>query len=532
MTAEAPGVGSARPRASHERRATLFALTWGLVTLFHLAGNARPSFDTLVHPVVQFALGVVALVVCLAPCRRGPLLVLCALVPISAWLEAPFVGNHWVLAAALSMVYLMSRLVVSVSSRRTGRRWHAWELFAPTARLVLLGAYAFAGFAKLNSGFFDTATSCAVFYQDQIVGSWGLSQLSVEGLGWPSLAVVLAAAAVELSVPVLLVLRRSRRWGLLLALGFHWSLALDLAQHFWDFSSVLFAGFLLFADDRQVDHVTDALTRARDRTRASVWMILVTVGVAAGAVVTVSAAIAGPHPLHVVAVLLGHGAWMTLGTGILVLIAVATLRIRPAPERRALRAPAAVMLLVPVLVVFNGLTPYLELKTGFGWNMYSNLHTVGGETNHLLVPATLDLSGAQLDLVEVLETSDPALAPLIDSQYAVVSSEAARVCGPAPRRVADLPPGRPAGGCRSHRRRAVAVQRCQCPLPPPAVLPGGGRVRQRAVPAGLQPSSLTKPSGHGGRWSRDSQATFRRAATPEDVPYHRRSATSGRTDSQ
>jgi hypothetical protein len=55
--------------------------------------------------------------------------------------------------------------------------------------------------------------------------------------------------------------------------------------------------------------------------------------------------------------------------------------------------------------------------------MYSNLRTVGGETNHLLVPATLDLSGAQLDLVEVLETSDPTLAPLIDSQYAVVFSE-------------------------------------------------------------------------------------------------------------
>lgn len=35
------------------------------------------------------------------------------------------------------------------------------------------------------------------------------------------------------------------------------------------------------------------------------------------------------------------------------------------------------MLLVPVLVVFNGLTPYLELKTGFGWNMHSNLRTVG-----------------------------------------------------------------------------------------------------------------------------------------------------------
>ncbi len=121
-----------------------------------------------------------------------------------------------------------------------------------------------------------------------------------------------------------------------------------------------------------------------------------------------------------------------LGTAILVLVAQATLRTRPVPEPGALRAPAAVMLLVPVLVAFNGLTPYLELKTGIGWNRYSNLRTVAGQTNHLLVPATVDLSGAQSDLVEVLETSDPDLAPLIGSQYAVVFGELLEYAGQHP----------------------------------------------------------------------------------------------------
>ena len=64
---------------------------------------------------------------------------------------------------------------------------------------------------------------------------------------------------------------------------------------------------------------------------------------------------------------------------------------------------------MPALVVANGLTPYLELKTGFGWNMYSNLRTVAGETNHLLVPATWDLTGLQSDRVSVISSSDPAL---------------------------------------------------------------------------------------------------------------------------
>ena len=54
----------------------------------------------------------------------------------------------------------------------------------------------------------------------------------------------------------------------------------------------------------------------------------------------------------------------------------------PAPARHALRVGHVVFLLVPLLVVANGLTPYLELKTGFGWNMYANLRTVDGESNH------------------------------------------------------------------------------------------------------------------------------------------------------
>ena len=68
---------------------------------------------------------------------------------------------------------------------------------------------------------------------------------------------------------------------------------------------------------------------------------------------------------------------------------VATLRYlrqrRPEPERGALRVHHVVFLLVPLLVVANGLTPYLELKTAYGWNMYANLRTVDGDSNHFVV---------------------------------------------------------------------------------------------------------------------------------------------------
>ena len=405
-------------------RAAVFAVAWGLAALFHLAGNPPPPFAEagVLSIAVQLGVGVAAVLVLALPCRRAPLVVLCALIPVSAWVEAPFVGNHWVLAAAISITYLLATAIVAL---RSGP-WDAagvWAAFAPVARIVLLTMYSFAAFAKLNTDFFDPAVSCAVFYQDQLVRSWGLGSLSVMGEPRLGVLVAVAAAAVELSVPVLLLVPRTRRMGLLLALTFHWSLALDLAQHFWDFSSVLFAAFLLFLDDEQVRALTSIVTRLRSDTRPAI-RLLVTAFAATG-LAPVLAATGAPQVVaaRVLAVLAGHAAWVVIGTAGLLVVHVATLRTRRVCGDSALTPVTPLLLIVPVLVTVNGLTPYLEVKTGFGWNMYSNLRTVAGETNHLLVPATLDVSGLQSDRVEVVATSDSALSPLVGSEYEVVYSE-------------------------------------------------------------------------------------------------------------
>ena len=58
------------------------------------------------------------------------------------------------------------------------------------------------------------------------------------------------------------------------------------------------------------------------------------------------------------------------------------------------------VLLVPLLTGLNGCSPYLGLKTETAFAMYSNLRTEGGQSNHLLVPAGVQLFGFQQDLVE------------------------------------------------------------------------------------------------------------------------------------
>jgi len=404
-------------------RFALFARMWAGAALFHLAGNARDALTTSPGLAVGSALlGVVALLTLASPRRLSRLVALCVLVPVTAWLEAPVVGNHWVLAAAISVALVLSAGTAAQRGRDMGID-DVWRMFAPTARLTLLAAYAFAAFAKLNTGFFDPVVSCAVYYHNQLVGSWGLQVLQVAEGDAAGRLLPLVAAVTELTVAVTLALPRTRRLGLVVAVGFHWVLAMDIAQHFWDFSAVLLATFFLFLDDGQVTRLREQARRVRGHR---LWPAgLIPVVVAGWAlVVLVLNVFPVPRALDLLLLVLGHLAWWAYGTvAVLAVLGLVTAPRGTAAGRDRLRPPSWVLCAVPALVVLNGLTPYLEVKTGFGWNMYSNLRTVDGVSNHLLVPATLDVTGVQGDQVRIIESSDPELARLGEEEYVVAYSE-------------------------------------------------------------------------------------------------------------
>jgi hypothetical protein len=63
----------------------------------------------------------------------------------------------------------------------------------------------------------------------------------------------------------------------------------------------------------------------------------------------------------------------------------------------------------PALLIFDGINPYLGLKTDTAFAMYSNLRSEGGTTNHLIWRHPLDLANYQEDLVQIVDSSDPAL---------------------------------------------------------------------------------------------------------------------------
>jgi len=364
-----------------------FARTLGLAVVAHLVGNpAGWRSDQLggspALVVASAALGAAAVLLLVRP-TRTVLAATAALTLLSLWLELPVTGNHWLLVGFIALATL-----VSLATR------DPWAWLSVTGRWILLGFYSFAAFAKLNTGFLDPQVSCGVFYANQSLGSFGLPTFTADGpLG---AAAVAGPVLVELSVPILLAFTRTRRAGVLLALVFHTVISLDFAQHFYDFTAALVVLLCLFLPE-------PTLERLEGRIAGSP---LLRVGVTTVAAILVAASLLPPSPTTIATVrLIGFGAWVPVAVWIIWHVA----RDRFGPAPLPMRLPSATAWIIVVLVVTNGLTPYLELKTSLGFNMYANLVTVAGETNHLVVPRTLHLRDVQDDLVMVVESDTEAL---------------------------------------------------------------------------------------------------------------------------
>jgi hypothetical protein len=366
---------------------------WGVATLAHLGGNWRYA-DVFPSPsligVLLVVAGLLATAVIIKP-REWTILALSATIPLLVLLEAPLLGNHWLLAGFVSLAYLVCRA--------------RWELFERAARWILVLFYGWAAFAKLNSGFFAPETSCGLYFANQSLGEIGLGPISASSLLGRTMPFV--CALVELSVVPLLLVRRTRPFGVLLAIAFHGLVSLDPAQHFYDFTAVLLPLFVLFLPTEFADRLERPFRSIKPSARRLLVVAVATVGL--------GVTFASVTPLtDFTAAFLQSGSflwwvpylawvgWSAAGAAKPVSL---TWRIGPATA------------FVAGLVFLNGLTPYLELKTTYSWNMYSNLVTWNGKSNHLLIRRTLPLRKGNGDLVEVVASGDIDLQLYAEQGY-------------------------------------------------------------------------------------------------------------------
>lgn len=403
---------------------TVFATLWAGAHLFHaLEKGGTRATDVFTNAWLLYM--VVAAVWLLRRPSSTHRLALLAGVQLAAFaVHLPYVANHWLLAALANLVLLGTYLTGSESDG-----WQPGALLARSRRLLwatFLIAYSAAAIAKLNTTFLDVADSCAVWLWNLSVAPFDLPQAG------PALAPTLIAGTVgiELLVPVLLLIRRTRPAGILLAAVFHIALALPPSVAVPDFTLVVLAFLATFL---RRPGATEAVRRCQ-RLLARLPRVVVHRGglLSAAAAVTllvgrgdVVPVFPWPFVIWAAYVLIAGAALIVLLTGTRTTSPVAEHGAehsaghgdddRSPPSVHDGRAPRVLAAVVVALTVVNAAQPYLGGKTMSSFTMFSNLSTEQGSSNHLLLPRQTWVSTWQDDLVTVEASDDPTLADIADA---------------------------------------------------------------------------------------------------------------------
>ena len=374
----------------------------------------------------HFVVVVAALWTILRPTSVRRFLAMISAEVVSVALDMPDVGSHTLLVLVSCACVLTYAGWTTARSRRLPEPGALFERIAPFLRAQLLVVYAAAAIAKMNTAFFDADVSCAAALSAKV--AWFDPSL-LEG-AWRVAPSIYGTVAVEVALPLLLAVRRTRLLGLALGGAFHTILAMAGNVPFSALGLALYVAFLP-ADTpsrlRAVAARRAGPARWAQRTRRSAGSRLVLPALIGGWLA--ATAILSSEPA-VGRALISNGTRMVLVALALCGGAVLALALRRGGpsvySSGSVRPWHPVFVVGILLLVVNSLSPYLGLKTESSFTMFSNLQTERGAWNHALIPEAVRVFGYQDELVRVSGSNDPALARRTDGGSRVVRFELER----------------------------------------------------------------------------------------------------------
>lgn len=353
---------------------------------------ARPtSYEAIASTCALFF----AALTILAPQLRGAVTGMLLSYLTMTWLSMPSVPNHQVLLSLIDLLLLLDLA-------RRSEHFPSSHTVATTRALIVV-IYFFAALAKMNSEFLGPLSCADIFTQH--IGAFfrvlsGKSPLD----SVPSNVIRWGALVIEFLLLPLLIFRRTRSVGVLLAMLFHLGLAIDPVKRFFNFSAVMYVGLLTF-----LLPLRDALRLPR----------LLVASAKAGSLLFLFAALCLSYDAELsTASLLGRfalGAMLWLLSFVPISLFLLSRNWRAPPES-SLSGASAPYLAVLLVALLNGLAPYLGLKTGSSFTMYSNLRIDAQSSNHLIIPRSLNLLGLMEEPVTIVGSSNEALRAAIQSE--------------------------------------------------------------------------------------------------------------------
>jgi len=413
-------------------RLTAFSLLWAIAVLFHVG-----KWNLWLHSPSTFILAASAGFLLLKPSSLPRLITVLILQLADSIIHMPWIPNHWLFTTIVNLSILAALATQYIKNRSFNIGRDAfYGTFTPLVRIELILLYFIAFFHKLNAGWLDPEFSCGAKLFALMSGGAGFLQspLLVKSLG------IYAPLAFELAIPVLLIIPRLRISGIIIALAFHFILGV---QEYFNFSAIMFALLFLFTPSNLMDTLQewrnfsaigktcDSFIRSRVFRKLKIFLPPVVYFIAAALFVyslfryQINAPSIQIRELSVISrerlYYLYLALWWIYGVGVSALFIALALRIKPVwgGMKQFFLPGYKLLLLLPLLVIINVISPYIGLKTQTTWSMFSNLRTEGGKTNHILIRKPFYIADFQNDLVEIVESSDPALQAFKDSGYLI-----------------------------------------------------------------------------------------------------------------
>lgn len=389
-----------------------FAPVWGAAMLFSIAGDRNILMFRNGPLLFALSWAAIALAITLiVRPRLTQLIYLLAGVMIARYaLLLPVASNNKTITLFMNGgILLCAAHAWSIGCRNQAFRDLTYERMRVIARALLAVMYFFGIYHKINTDFFNPAVSCAVDLYRPLASGFGLSDNPIGHQ-----IAIWSTFVIEAIAIVSLYWKRYFAIGLLFGLMFHFVIPISTYSWYMDFSSLVLALYILSIPREVSSEFFERCARIFRASRSrfgTVGLVLPFVIVAASAMVIVGIAAARSQNMDKVFQLYNSIwvlFWAVYGGIAMVLLAAVALNHLPWHGQVSGRQPLWVYGL-PAMLFISCLSPYVGLKTESSIAMFSNLHTEGGTTNHLMFDEPPYLFDYQNEVVEIIASSSPGL---------------------------------------------------------------------------------------------------------------------------
>lgn len=335
---------------------------------------------------------------------------------ILTFIRMPNVANHEFWECIILITILSCFVYSKISEKSNFTNTTFYELFAPALRLELIILYFWTIVHKLNTGFLDYKISCATVEIFQIKNI-------IPALPTPYWFIPinpLFTLLIEASIPILLIIPKTRILGLILGIVFHFILGLI----YMGFTILIFSLFSLFIPTSSYDKIktivyelidkfSDPFTRIinyKSWKRSKIVNYIVQFIFILSILFILRIFMKGSYKSSLF--LSKNGLYVIFC--IILSITFLYFVVRRTKELRVNQKINFIpsnrwLLIFPALVLLNGLLPHIGLKNIQVMAMFSNLRTEGGKTNHLFIPPSFQLFNNLNDLVLIKGSNDRIL---------------------------------------------------------------------------------------------------------------------------